>query len=143
MDIDRRDTCIERVVQRRSEVAEIRGNDWVGNVSNYEVARRQVEVKDEWRMVMGIWNEEMEVWARKVCFSIDVRSNHFVQIGIGTLARERILGTLNQRRKPRFCREISPPFLKTVIMISFMSIHIVGASYEIICLWGWGEGDGL
>ena len=90
---------------------------------------------------LGISNEEVEAWARKICFSIDVRSNHFVQIGIRTLARERILGTLNQRRK-RFCRGISP-FLKTVITISFESIHIGGTSYEIIRWWRWSEGGGL
>ena len=87
----------ERAVQKRSEAAEIRRGEWARNISKYEVAGWEVKVK---RMIMGISSEEMEAWARSICFSADVRSDHFFQIGIRTRMRERILGVWNQPRKP-------------------------------------------
>ena len=44
-------------------MALIRGNDWEGNISTYEVAE-EAKVEYDWRMVMCISNEE--VWTRKV-----------------------------------------------------------------------------
>ena len=32
-------------------------------------------------MVMGMSNEEMEAWEKKICFSTDVRSNTSVRVG--------------------------------------------------------------
>lgn len=49
------------------EADKIRGNDWTGDVSKYEVARWKAKVEYYWRMVMRISNKGMEVWARKVC----------------------------------------------------------------------------
>lgn len=52
----------------RGEAAKIRGNDWAGDISKYEVTRWEAKVEYDWRMVMRISKEGMEVRAREICF---------------------------------------------------------------------------
>ena len=93
-------------------------------------------------MVMGIWNEEMEVWTRRVCFSQMSDPITSFKSGYAPWRENEFWERGTSEESPNFV-EKSPPLLRMVIMISFMSIHIVGASYEIILLWGWSEGDRL
>ena len=91
----RRVTCMERAVQRRSGFDQ---GKWLGG--------QHLDIR-------GCGGSEGRVWLEDGYVHIEwrgmdeesVRSDHFFQI---TRARERILGTWNQPRKPQFRREISP-----------------------------------